>query len=93
MAMLEPDRVHIGIATNGNEHTAAVFRSRAEMRELVSGARDAVALSRQLIAEIDSALPGVSLRQPKLEALPADLRHLSNEAPRNGPSGPVRFAR
>jgi hypothetical protein len=54
-----------------------VFRSRAEMRELVSGARDAIALSRQLIAEIDSALPGVRLRQPKLEALPADLRHLS----------------
>jgi hypothetical protein len=76
MAMLERDPVHIGIATDANEHTAAVFRSRAETRELVSGARDAIALSRQLMAEIDCSLAGVKLRQPKLEALPADLRHL-----------------
>jgi hypothetical protein len=62
MAMLERDSVHIAMATNGNEHTAAVFRSRAEMRELVSGAGDAIALSRQLVVEIDSALPGVRLR-------------------------------
>jgi hypothetical protein len=76
MATLERDSVHIGIAINGNEHTAAVFRSRAEIGELVAGARDAVALSRRLIAEVDSAVAGVRLRQPKLEALPADLRHL-----------------
>ncbi len=44
------------LAVNGNEHTAGALRCRADTRALVAGTVQTIALSRQLLADIDSAL-------------------------------------
>ena len=77
MAMLERDCL-IDCCDDGNRHTVAVFRGRTELRRAMAATRDSLVHSLQLLKEVDAALAdiGVPLRQPKLDALPADLRHL-----------------
>jgi hypothetical protein len=53
------NHIHYEMVVDGKLHTAAAFRAGSEMRTLVARAVDAVAQSRQLLDEVDSAVANI----------------------------------
>jgi hypothetical protein len=77
MATLAFEDIMLEITANGRDHTVSVLRARTELRDAIEGARSTLAQSRTLMTEVDAALAtghNAMLPQPKLEALPVDLR-------------------
>jgi hypothetical protein len=90
--MIKDSHIHIEIVTNGNEHTAAVLRSRAEVREAVEASYDILNLSRQLLNEVDAALArtGVHIQQPALPPIPLSETRMASVVDISPPSPAIR---